>query len=51
MKPNKPTLAITTSLIACSPGPIRRHHFPINIALLSCAALLGFISFSPTYQT
>jgi hypothetical protein len=42
MKPNTPTLAKTTGPISCLPGPIRRHHFPINIALLSCDALLGF---------
>jgi hypothetical protein len=42
MKPNTPTLAKTTSLISCLPGPIRRHHFPINIAGPRCAALLGF---------
>jgi hypothetical protein len=35
MKPNTQTLAITAGLISCSPGPIRRHHFPINIALLA----------------
>jgi len=33
MKPNTPTLAITTGLISGSVGPIRRHHFPINIAV------------------
>jgi len=33
MKPNTPTLAITTALIFSSPGPIRRYHFPINIAV------------------
>jgi len=43
MKPNTPTLAITTGLISCSPGPIRRHHFPINIAVERHAALLGFL--------
>jgi hypothetical protein len=42
MKPNAPTLAITTDLISCLPGSIRRYHFPINIAVPCCAALLGF---------
>ena len=40
MKPNTPTLAITTGLNSCSPGPIRRYHYPINIAVQRCAALL-----------
>jgi hypothetical protein len=42
MKPNTQTLAITTGLNSCSPGPIRRDHCPINIAVQPCAALLGF---------
>ena len=42
MKPNTQTLAITTGLIPRSPGPIRRTHFPINIAAQRCAELLGF---------
>jgi hypothetical protein len=42
MKPNTPTLAITSGLISRSPGPIRRHHYPVNIAAQPCAALLGF---------
>jgi hypothetical protein len=47
MKPNTPTLAITSGLISRSPGPIRRYHSPfnicpINIAVQPCAALLGF---------
>jgi len=42
MKPNTPTLAMTTGLVPWSPGAIRRHHFPITIALLRCAALSGF---------
>jgi hypothetical protein len=42
MKPNTPMLAITTGLISCSPGPVRRHYFPINIAVERRAELLGF---------
>jgi len=42
MKPNTATLAKTTGLIFCSPGPIRRRHYPIIIAVPRCAALLGF---------
>jgi hypothetical protein len=42
MKPNTPTFAATTDLIASSPGPIHRCHFPINIAVQRCTALLGF---------
>jgi hypothetical protein len=42
MKPNTPTFAITSGLISRSPGPIRRYHRPINIAVQHCAALLGF---------
>jgi hypothetical protein len=42
MKPNTPTLAITTGLMSCSPGPIRRYHDQINIAVRRCAELLGF---------
>jgi len=42
MKPNTHTLAKTAGLISCSPGPIRHHHYPINIAVQRCAALLGF---------
>jgi hypothetical protein len=42
MKPNTPTLAITSGLISRSSGPIRRYHCPINIAVQPCAALLGF---------
>jgi hypothetical protein len=41
-KPNTRTLAITDVLISSSPGPIRRNHSPINIAVPRCAALLGF---------
>jgi len=50
MKPNSQTLAINTGLISSLPGSIRHHHFPINIAVQRCAALLGFVSLSPTYQ-
>ena len=32
MKPNTQALAITTRLISCSPAPIRRYRYPINIA-------------------
>ena len=42
MKPNTQTLAIITGLISCSPGPIRRYHYPVNIGVQHCAALLGF---------
>jgi len=42
MKPNTPALAITTGLISCPSGPIRRHQFPINIAEQRRRALLGF---------
>jgi len=42
MKPNTQTIAITTGLISCLPGSIRHHHYPINIAVQRCAALLGF---------
>ena len=42
MKPNTPSLAITTDLISCSPGPIRRYHYPINIAAQLYGELLGF---------
>jgi hypothetical protein len=42
MKPNTPTLAMTSGLISRSSGPIRRYHCPINIAVQPCAALLGF---------
>jgi len=41
MKPNTPTLAITNGLISCLPGSIRDHHYPIDIAVQRCAALLG----------
>jgi len=34
---------MTTGLISCLPGPIRHHHYPINIAVQRCAALLGFL--------
>jgi hypothetical protein len=50
MKPNVPMLAITTSLITHSPAAIRRNDFPINIAAQRYGDLLGFTSFSPTYQ-
>ena len=33
MKPNTQTLAITTGLNSYSPGPIRRYHYPIHIAV------------------
>jgi len=46
MKPNTPTLAITTGLIVCSPGPSGRYHFPMNIDVQRCAALLGFTYFT-----
>jgi hypothetical protein len=42
MKPDTPTLAITSGLISRSPGPIRHYHCPINIAVQRCDALLGF---------
>jgi hypothetical protein len=42
MKPNTPTLTITSGLISHSPGPIRRYRYPINIAVQRCVALLGF---------
>jgi hypothetical protein len=42
MKPNTPTLAVTSGLISRSPGPIRRYQYPINIAVQPRAALLGF---------
>jgi hypothetical protein len=42
MKPNTPTLAITSGRISRSPGPNRRYHYPINIVMQRCAALLGF---------
>jgi len=42
MKPNTQTIAITTGPISCLPGSICRHHYPINIAVQRCAALLGF---------
>ena len=42
MKLNTPTRGITTDLISCSPGPIRRYHYPIHIAVQRCATLLGF---------
>jgi hypothetical protein len=37
MKPNTPTLAITSSLIYRSTGPIRRYHCPINICPIDIA--------------
>jgi hypothetical protein len=33
MKPNTPTLAITSGLIYGSLGPTRRYHYPIKIAV------------------
>jgi len=42
MKPNTQSLAIATSLNSCLPGSIRDHHYPINIAVQRCTALLGF---------
>jgi hypothetical protein len=42
MKPNTQMLAISNGLISCLPDSIRHHHYPINIAVQRCAALLGF---------
>jgi hypothetical protein len=42
MKPNTPTLAITSGAISRSPGPIRSYLYPINSAVQRCAAMLGF---------
>jgi hypothetical protein len=41
MKPNTPTLAITTGLISCSPGSICRHHFQLNIAVQRLYCIVG----------
>ena len=41
MKPNTPTLAITTGLISCSPGSIWRHHFQLNIAVQRLCCIVG----------
>jgi hypothetical protein len=42
MKPNTQTLAITIGLNSGSSRPICSYHYPINIIVQSCAALLGF---------
>ena len=42
MKPNTPTLAIATGLIARSPAPIRHYQFLPNSAAQLYAELLGF---------
>jgi hypothetical protein len=41
MKPNTPTLAITTGLISCSPDPICLHHFQLNIAAQRLFCIVG----------
>jgi len=43
MNPNTPTLAMIADRFFCLRGSMCRQHYPKNIALPRCAALLGFL--------